>query len=75
MDKRKQTGRQGEAIAATYLQNKGYEIIERNWRCPTGELDLVARAGDRLVFVEVRLAAARVLAGPKKASPRPSKPG
>ena len=54
MDKRKQTGRQGEAIAATYLQNKGYEIIERNWRCPTGELDLVARAGDRLVFVEVR---------------------
>ncbi len=54
MDKRKQTGRQGEALAATYLQDKGYEIIERNWRCATGELDLVVRAGDRLVFVEVR---------------------
>jgi putative endonuclease len=54
MDKRKQTGRQGEEMAASYLQEKGYRVIERNWRCPIGELDLVAVDGDVLVFVEVR---------------------
>ena len=54
MDKRKQTGRQGEEMAASYLREKGYQIIERNWRCSGGELDLVAVAGNVLVFVEVR---------------------
>jgi putative endonuclease len=54
MDKRKQTGRQGEDIAASFLISKGCKIIERNWRCPTGELDLIVADGDALVFVEVR---------------------
>jgi putative endonuclease len=54
MDKRKQIGRRGEDIAVTYLNNKGYKIIERNWRCPTGELDVIAEDGSTLVFVEVR---------------------
>ena len=54
MDKRKQLGRRGESLAASYLTGKGYTIIERNWRCPAGELDLVAQLGDTLVFVEVR---------------------
>ncbi len=54
MDKRKQTGRQGEEIAAAYLREKGYQIIERNWRCPVGELDLVGTERGILVFVEVR---------------------
>lgn len=54
MDPRKQTGRRGEELAASFLSGKGYRIIERNWRCLTGELDLVAQDSDTLVFVEVR---------------------
>ena len=47
-------GRRGEAIAAHYLQKTGLEVIERNWRCGQGEIDLIARDGDELVFVEVK---------------------
>jgi putative endonuclease len=47
-------GRYGEDRAATYLTDLGYEIIDRNWRCRSGEIDLVARDRDRLVFVEVK---------------------
>ena len=54
MDRRKQTGRRGEEIAALHLTGRGYKIIQRNWRCPTGEMDLVTEDGDTLVFVEVR---------------------
>jgi putative endonuclease len=54
MDKRRQTGRRGEDIAAAYLINKGYSILQHNWSCPTGELDLITQTGQTLVFVEVR---------------------
>jgi putative endonuclease len=47
-------GRYGEDRAAHYLADLGYEIVERNWRCNAGEIDLVARDKDRLVFVEVK---------------------
>lgn len=47
-------GRFGEQRAAAYLAAAGYTLIARNWRCPSGEIDLVARQGDQLVFVEVR---------------------
>ena len=45
-------GRKGEAIAARHLVRSGLTIVERNWRCPQGEIDLVARDRDDLVFVE-----------------------
>jgi putative endonuclease len=51
---RLKTGRQGEELAAQHLQKKGYVILERNFRCPFGEMDIVARDGDILVFAEVR---------------------
>jgi putative endonuclease len=54
MDNRKQTGRQGETITAAYLAEKGCRIIQQNWVCPTGELDIIMHDGDTLVFVEVR---------------------
>jgi putative endonuclease len=54
VDQRKQTGRQGEELAATYLVERGYTIVQRNWRCPLGELDIIAEAQQTLVFVEVR---------------------
>ena len=47
-------GRRGEAIAARHLVRSGLTIVERNWRCPQGEIDLVARDHGELVFVEVK---------------------
>ncbi len=44
----------GEAAAVRLLRREGYEIIERNWRCRSGEIDIVAKQGERLIFVEVR---------------------
>ncbi|AIQ13367.1 YraN family protein [Paenibacillus durus] len=51
---RKQKGRAAEEAAVLYLSAKGYAIVERNWRCRTGEIDIIAEQGGRLVFVEVR---------------------
>lgn len=48
------TGRKGEEIACRHLRDQGYVILERNYRCPSGEMDIIARQGGALVFVEVR---------------------
>jgi len=48
------SGALGEDLAAAHLKKAGYEIIERNYRCPAGEMDIVAREGEDLVFVEVK---------------------
>jgi putative endonuclease len=53
-NERKQTGQLGEQRAAHFLSALGYTIIETNWRCSLGEIDIVARDMDTLVFVEVR---------------------
>jgi putative endonuclease len=53
-DRRRETGRIGEALAARYLENKGYNILETNWRNRYGELDLIAERAGELVIVEVR---------------------
>src|SRR5437764_8083515 len=47
-------GERGENMAAKYLRNQGYKIILRNFRCDCGEIDIVARDGKTLVFVEVK---------------------
>ena len=47
-------GDRGENLAARYLRNRGYKIIVRNFRCDLGEIDIVARDGKTLVFVEVK---------------------
>jgi len=51
---RKQLGALGEERAAQYLEGLGYRIRERNWRCRTGEIDIIAESGPLLIFVEVR---------------------
>jgi putative endonuclease len=51
---RRSLGSFGELAAAAHLQRRGASIIARNWRCPIGEIDLVARLGDQLLFVEVK---------------------
>jgi putative endonuclease len=47
-------GPQGERMAAEYLQRQGYQILEKNFRVKPGEIDLIARDGDTLCFVEVK---------------------
>ena len=47
-------GKYGEDLAAKYLLDRGYEILERNWRCALGEIDLVAKDKNGFVFVEVK---------------------
>ena len=49
-----QTGQVGEDIACRVLSRRGYEIIERNWRCRAGEIDIVARDGACWAFIEVK---------------------
>lgn len=48
-------GQAAEAIAAEYLIRQGLAILHRNFRCRVGEIDLIARDGDAIVFVEVRM--------------------
>lgn len=49
-----ETGRQAEAVAATFLEAKGCEIVEQNWRTRRCEIDIVAKRGDELYFCEVK---------------------
>jgi putative endonuclease len=56
-------GAAAEAMAAAFLERKGLRIVERNYRCRLGEIDLVARDGDTTVFVEVRQRASRAFGG------------
>jgi putative endonuclease len=52
--KRREVGILGEKIAGDFLRKRGYHILETNYRCPEGEIDIIARDKDCLVFVEVR---------------------
>ena len=54
MAKHNELGKQGEEIAAQYLIEKGYEIVERNWRNKHKEIDIIAKDGKDLVIVEVK---------------------
>lgn len=47
-------GRAGEERAAAHLRSHGYTVLDRNWRCPQGEIDIVAARGGELVVVEVK---------------------
>lgn len=47
-------GVQGEDLAAAFLAGMGYRILERNWRCPIGEIDIIATEREEIVFIEVK---------------------
>ena len=63
-------GRAGERAAADMLRYRGFEILLRNCRMPRGEIDIVARDGFTLVFVEVKTLFARNLSSPRAFRPR-----
>jgi putative endonuclease len=71
-ERRRSLGRVGESIAGTFLNNKGYIILERNWRTPYGEIDMVARQSESIVFVEVKTRSTKSL-GPPEISITPRK--
>ena len=48
-------GARGEAVAAAFLQARGYELVDRNYRCRYGEVDLILKHGQTIVFCEVKL--------------------
>ncbi len=52
--KRRDVGILGEKLAKDFLKKKGYRITDTNYRSPQGEIDIIARHGDSLVFIEVR---------------------
>ncbi len=60
-DRRKRTGAAGEEAAAAHLREAGYDIVDRNWRCRFGEVDLIAAKDGAVVFVEVRARSATTL--------------
>lgn len=60
-------GQIGEDLAADFLQQQGMVIIERNFRCPQGELDIIARDGETIVFVEVKTRRTLALGSPLEA--------
>lgn len=54
MNFKKERGKQGEEIAAQYLKEKGYQILERNFYAKRGEIDIIAKEKQEIVFVEVK---------------------
>lgn len=60
-------GRFGEELALKEINRLGYKVVTRNYRCPLGEIDLVARDGDCLVFIEIKTRKGRTLGYAKEA--------
>nr|WP_202619343.1 YraN family protein [Ornithinimicrobium cavernae] len=60
-------GEYGEQLACEYLAGLGYEVVDRNWRCDQGELDIVARDGRCLVFCEVKTRRSTAFGSPVEA--------
>lgn len=63
-------GRYGEEIAVAHLQADGLQVLERNWRCQLGEIDVVAQDGDCLVVCEVKTRRSMTAGGPLEAVTR-----
>lgn len=64
---REETARRGEEAAAAYLDRIGLTVVERNWRCPSGETDIVALDGNTLVIVEVKTRKSMAAGSPEEA--------
>jgi putative endonuclease len=56
-------GEPAESLAVAFLEREGLEILERNYRCKMGEIDLIAKSGDTTIFVEVRARSSEAFGG------------
>ena len=67
---RRELGAAGEALVADWYRANGYEVVETNWRCRQGELDLIVRKGRVLVFCEVKARSTDAFGTPAEAVTR-----
>ena len=65
-----EVGRHGEDVVARALEEQGWEVLARNWRCPLGEIDIVARDGGDAVAVEVKTRRSATFGSPVEAVTR-----
>jgi putative endonuclease len=71
VDDRTAVGGRGEELAAAHLEAAGMVVLQRNWRCPEGEIDIVARDGRDLVVCEVKTRRSAAYGPPAAAVTRP----
>ena len=64
---KKELGRRGEEVAFRFLKKRGYRIIEKNYACKMGEMDLIAKEKDTLVFIEVKTRTSALFGPPQLA--------
>ena len=67
MNKKYNVGRKGEKIATEYLRKQGYDILENNFRGVKGEIDIIAKEDDELVFIEVKTRSNNMYGLPREA--------
>lgn len=67
MKNKRTIGTDYEQKAAQYLENLGYQVLEKNFRCKMGEIDLIAKDGEYLVFIEVKYRADGKMGQPQEA--------
>ena len=67
---RRALGASGEEAVAAWYERQGYEVVERNWRCRAGELDLILRRGRTFVFCEVKTRSSDAFGSPVEAVTR-----
>ena len=66
-NKRASLGRWGENLALGFLKTQGLKILERNFRCPAGEIDIIARSDSQIIFVEVKTRESEIFGTPQEA--------
>ena len=71
--KKQHLGQLGEKLAAEFLKKNNYRIVEKNYRCPHGEIDIIATKKDTLIFVEVRTKASSIFGTPEESITAPKK--
>jgi putative endonuclease len=69
---KKELGKKGEEVALRFLKKRGYRIIEKNYVCKMGEMDIIAKEKDTLVFVEVKTRTSTIF-GPPQLAVNPTK--
>jgi putative endonuclease len=66
-NKRASLGQWGEKLALDFFKKQGMKILGTNFRCPAGEIDIIARSGRQIVFVEVKTRSSGVFGTPQEA--------
>jgi putative endonuclease len=69
---KKELGKKGEELALRFLKKRGYQIIEKNYACKMGEMDIIAKEKDTLIFVEVKTRTSTTF-GPPQLAVNPTK--